>query len=117
MIGHSSCLHKLVITCPKTLLPPKQQVFGVKLDNDNRAPELMIKCINEIEKRGFKNIKGIYQIHGNRTQVTRICSSFESGSQLVDLNDSNCHDIANVVKIFLNAVIIHYTLYIIHYTS
>ncbi|KPM10036.1 Rho GTPase activating protein-like protein [Sarcoptes scabiei] len=93
----------MTIICPKSPLPPKSSVFNLELDSlpiDEMVPLLIIKCINEIERRSM-NRPGIYRMTGVASRVEKLLKSFESGPHLIDLSDVNVNDLTSVVKIFL----------------
>lgn len=96
----------MTIICPKSPLPPKSSVFNLELDSlpiDEMVPLLIIKCINEIERRSM-NRPGIYRMTGVASRVEKLLKSFESGPHLIDLSDVNVNDLTSVVKIFLREV-------------
>jgi len=104
LIGHRKCIRFLVIRCPRIDLPVKIDVFGVNLKEVVGLPQLMVICINELERRGFNKLKGIYRTSGNCHRVAQICASFQSGPQLIDLRDCSHNDVTDVIKIYLNKV-------------
>lgn len=104
LAGHRRCFQFLMIKCNYKPLSEKEKVFGVELFEVGQIPEVLVSCIREAERRGYKNIKGIYRIGGNKHNVTRIRSSFENGPYLVDLRKVPCYDIGEIVKLYLSEV-------------
>lgn len=101
---HRKCLVNLKIFCAHKKLPKKMTVFGVTLSSQTSSdtdciPVIVAKCIAEIDGRGRK-IKGLYRVSGVKSQVERLCQSFENGPDLVDLSDVHPNVIANVLKLY-----------------
>ena len=88
-------------------MPPRLAVFGLNISADNQVSEILAVCIGEIEKRPINRLKLIYKTEANRTVVDNLCLSFEFGPHLVDLSQTNVHDIAGVVKEYLVRVNIY----------
>ncbi|XP_067137055.1 rho GTPase-activating protein 45-like isoform X2 [Centruroides vittatus] len=102
---HKKCLEVLALQCGHKRLPNKMTTFGVELTTHaeklgGRIPHIITKCVNEIENRGLL-IKGIYRVSGVKSRVEKLCQSFESGADLVDLTDAHPNVIANVLKLYL----------------
>lgn len=102
---HKKCLEVLALQCGHKRLPHKMTTFGVELVTHaerlgGKIPHIITKCVNEIENRGLF-IKGIYRVSGVKSRVEKLCQSFESGAELVDLTDVHPNVIANVLKLYL----------------
>ena len=106
LASHKKCLENLTIQCGHVKLPRRMTTFGVSLTaqtGENEVPLIVQKCIEEIDNRG-STIKGIYRVSGVKSRVEKLCQSFESGHELVDLSSSPPNVIANVLKLYLRQV-------------
>ena len=104
LAAHKKCLETLTIQCGHVKLPRKMTTFGVPLSSQGQdIPLIVTKCINEIDSRGC-DIKGIYRVSGVKSRVEKLCQSFESGHDLVDLSSTPANVIANVLKLYLRQV-------------
>ncbi|CAG2117095.1 unnamed protein product, partial [Medioppia subpectinata] len=99
---HKKCLETLTIQCGHVKLPRRMTTFGVALSaqSDSDVPLIVKKCIEEIDSRGI-TIKGIYRVSGVKSRVEKLCQSFESGHDLVDLSSTPPNVVANVLKLYL----------------
>ncbi|XP_054157573.1 rho GTPase-activating protein 45-like [Oppia nitens] len=101
--SHKKCLETLTIQCGHVKLPRRMTTFGVALSaqsDNSEVPLIVKKCIEEIDERG-STIKGIYRVSGVKSRVEKLCQSFESGQNLVDLSSTPPNVIANVLKLYL----------------
>ncbi|KAI1280750.1 Rho GTPase-activating protein 45 [Halotydeus destructor] len=98
---HKKCLETLRIKCGHKRLMRKMTTFGVplSLQRVDSVPYIVVKCISEIDCKGY-GIKGLYRVSGVKSQVERLCQSFENGAELVDLSDVQPNVIANVLKLY-----------------
>ena len=106
LASHKKCLETLTIQCGHVKLPRRMTTFGVPLSaqsDNNEVPLIVQKCIEEIDSRG-STIKGIYRVSGVKSRVEKLCQSFESGHELVDLSSTPPNVIANVLKLYLRQV-------------
>jgi hypothetical protein len=63
------------------------------------VPLIIVRCIEAVEKRGM-SYEGIYRKSGGATQMKLIQTSFESGSEPIDLEDYELiNDICSVTSI------------------
>ncbi|KAG1136911.1 hypothetical protein G6F37_011638 [Rhizopus arrhizus] len=63
------------------------------------VPLIIVRCIEAVEKRGM-SYEGIYRKSGGATQMKMIQTSFESGSEPIDLEDYELiNDICSVTSI------------------
>ncbi|XP_055975449.1 GEM-interacting protein [Sorex fumeus] len=102
---HKRCLETLLILCGHRRLPARLALFGVDFlqlprDSPEEVPFLVTRCTAEMEQRGL-NVQGIYRVSGSRVRMERLCQAFENGRALVDLSGHSPHDIAGVLKRFL----------------
>ncbi|CAG2167076.1 unnamed protein product [Oppiella nova] len=106
--SHKKCLETLAIQCGHVKLPRRMTTFGVALNaqTNSDVPLILKKCVQEIDTRG-SNIKGIYRVSGVKSRVEKLCQSFESGQDLVDLSSTPPNVIANVLKLYLRQVCVH----------
>lgn len=75
--------------------------FGIDLkSHSDEIPYIVVKCISELDKRGISS-KGIYRVSGVKSRVEKLCQTFESGADLVDISDVPPNIIANVLKLYL----------------
>ena len=103
---HKKCLESLNIQCGHVKLARRMTTFGVALtaqSNNNEVPLIVQKCVEEIDGRG-STIKGIYRVSGVKSRVEKLCQSFESGHELVDLSATPPNVVANVLKLYLRQV-------------
>ncbi|KAG0242484.1 rho GTPase-activating protein [Actinomortierella wolfii] len=84
----------------------RKSVFGVELRHlmpDGRIPDIVEKCITEIEKRGLDEV-GIYRVPGAVSAINKLCAAFNEDSAAVDLESDEWKDInvvAGALKQFL----------------
>ncbi|KAF9976785.1 rho GTPase-activating protein [Actinomortierella ambigua] len=84
----------------------RKSVFGVELRHlmpDGRIPEIVEKCISEIEKRGLDEV-GIYRVPGAVSAINKLRTAFNTDSAAVDLESDEWKDInvvAGALKQFL----------------
>nr|XP_046918524.1 rho GTPase-activating protein 45-like isoform X3 [Dermatophagoides farinae] len=101
LAGHKKCLQNLYVTCPNKVMPPRLAVFGLEISDNNQISDVLHTCIIEIEKRPIHQLRGIYKLDGDSTNIEKLCLSFEFGSHLIDISQISPHDIAGVVKHYL----------------
>uniref|UniRef100_UPI00358EF819 rho GTPase-activating protein 45-like isoform X2 n=1 Tax=Myxine glutinosa TaxID=7769 RepID=UPI00358EF819 len=121
---HRRCLQTLALRCGGHPVGGRLQLFGrpllpgpprpsgspvhlaspgatnSSLPGSPMPPFLICVCVAEIESRAL-NLKGIYRLSGSKARVERLCQSFESGAQSVELSQASPHDVCNVLKLFL----------------
>ncbi|KAF9165179.1 rho GTPase-activating protein [Actinomortierella ambigua] len=84
----------------------RKSVFGVELRHlmpDGRVPDIVEKCITEIEKRGLDEV-GIYRVPGAVSAINKLRTAFNTNSAAVDLESDEWKDInvvAGALKQFL----------------
>ncbi|RWS13755.1 minor histocompatibility protein HA-1-like protein [Dinothrombium tinctorium] len=104
--GHKRCLRETVIECSLTYRLHEFRynfdIFGGDLNHfEGRIPEVIFKCVFELESRGFSRLQSIYKIKGNSTVVNMLVKSFSIAPNLVDLTEIDAYDIAAVLKRYL----------------
>lgn len=103
LASHKKCLEVLSIQCGHVKLPRKMRTFAVSLTSFDHIPLIVVKCVREIERRGA-TIKGIYRVSGVKSRVEKLCQSFETCYDLVDLSSQPPNVIANVLKLYFRQV-------------
>lgn len=104
IFSHSKCLRSSIIICGQKPLPRKlSPIFGVPLDSLDRVPYIVIKCCQEIEKRGYA-VKGIYRVNGHTARIRKLVRAMELGPSLVNISDSHVNDLTNVLKEYFRSL-------------
>ncbi|XP_066530396.1 GEM-interacting protein isoform X2 [Hoplias malabaricus] len=79
-------------------------LFGVDFsllsrDHQQNVPFIVHRCTEEIESRAL-TIQGVYRVSGSKPRILKLCHSFETQKEQVDLSDLSPHDITSVLKYF-----------------
>ncbi|CAH8458265.1 unnamed protein product [Heterobilharzia americana] len=106
--AHKRCADLVPCDCVPDIKQMKR-VFGVDLTNlaraENKAvPTLLIKCIQEIERRGGLSCEGLYRIPGNYDLVEELRIEFDKDPELANITESRVRDInalTSLIKSFL----------------
>uniref|UniRef100_A0A5K3ESY6 Beta-chimaerin n=2 Tax=Mesocestoides corti TaxID=53468 RepID=A0A5K3ESY6_MESCO len=100
------------ISVPNDCLPDMKRlkrVFGVDLTSlvraENRTvPQVLVKCITELERRGGLMTEGVYRVPGNQEIVEDFRIALDKDCESVDLSEKRCSDlntITSLIKSFL----------------
>nr|CAH8825259.1 unnamed protein product [Trichobilharzia regenti] len=106
--AHKRCADLVPCDCVPDIKQMKR-VFGVDLTNlaraENKAvPTLLIKCIQEIERRGGLFCEGLYRIPGNYDLVEELRIEFDKDPELANISEARVRDInalTSLIKSFL----------------
>uniref|UniRef100_A0A4W3H344 Phorbol-ester/DAG-type domain-containing protein n=1 Tax=Callorhinchus milii TaxID=7868 RepID=A0A4W3H344_CALMI len=90
---HRKCLESVAILCGHRKLQGKVCLFGVDFAQAPRTtpgeiPFIIRKCTAEIESRAL-GLQGIYRVSGSKVRVSKLCQSFESGRELIDMSENS----------------------------
>ncbi|KAH9285119.1 N-chimaerin [Echinococcus granulosus] len=100
------------LSVPNDCLPDMKRlkrVFGVDLTSlvraENRTvPQVLVKCITELERRGGLVAEGVYRVPGNQEIVEDFRIALDKDCESVDLSEKRCNDlntITSLIKSFL----------------
>ncbi|CAH8482670.1 unnamed protein product [Schistosoma rodhaini] len=106
--AHKRCADLVPCDCVPDIKQMKR-VFGVDLTNLARAenktvPTLLIKCIQEVERRDGLCCEGLYRIPGNYDLVEELRTEFDKDPELANVSESRVRDInvlTSLIKSFL----------------
>ncbi|XP_041091749.1 GEM-interacting protein-like isoform X2 [Polyodon spathula] len=102
---HRKCLELCVPECESRKLGAQGGVFGVDFALVPRrfpeeVPFIVRRCTAEIESRAL-GVQGVYRVSGAKPRIQKLCQSFESQREEVELSEHSPHDITGVLKHFL----------------
>ncbi|XP_058864114.1 GEM-interacting protein-like isoform X2 [Acipenser ruthenus] len=102
---HRKCLELCVQECEDRKLGAQGGVFGVEFALVPRGfpeevPFIVRRCTAEIESRAL-GVQGVYRVSGAKPRIQKLCQSFESQREQVELSEHSPHDITGVLKHFL----------------
>ncbi|XP_017280918.1 GEM-interacting protein isoform X2 [Kryptolebias marmoratus] len=97
---HRKCMEVCQLECENK----KGTVFGVDLsvllrDIPDEVPFVVVHCTSEIENRAL-SVQGVYRVSGSKPRIQKLCQSFETQKEQVDLSDLSPHDITSILKHF-----------------
>ncbi|KAK5612242.1 hypothetical protein CRENBAI_018759 [Crenichthys baileyi] len=97
---HRKCMEVCQLECEQK----KGTVFGVDLsvilqDRPDEVPFVVRCCTSEIESRAL-SVQGIYRVSGSKPRIQKLCQTFETQKDQVDLSDLSPHDITSILKHF-----------------
>ncbi|XP_013880185.1 GEM-interacting protein isoform X3 [Austrofundulus limnaeus] len=97
---HRKCMEMCQLECENK----KGTVFGVDLsvllrDRPDEVPFVVMHCTSEIENRAL-SVQGVYRVSGAKPRIQKLCQSFETQKEQVDLSDLSPHDITSILKHF-----------------
>ncbi|CAH8482710.1 unnamed protein product [Schistosoma haematobium] len=106
--AHKRCADLVPCDCVPDIKQMKR-VFGVDLTNLARAenktvPTLLIKCIQEVERRDGLRCEGLYRIPGNYDLVEELRTEFDKDPELANVSEARVRDInvlTSLIKSFL----------------
>ncbi|KAH8850664.1 N-chimaerin isoform 1 [Schistosoma japonicum] len=106
--AHKRCADLVPCDCVPDIKQMKR-VFGVDLTNlaraENKAvPTLLIKCIQEVERRGGLFCEGLYRVPGNYDLVEELRTEFDKDPELANISEARVRDInvlTSLIKSFL----------------
>ncbi|CAH8460885.1 unnamed protein product [Schistosoma turkestanicum] len=106
--AHKRCADLVPCDCVPDIKQMKR-VFGVDLTNlaraENKAvPTLLIKCIQEVERRDGLFCEGLYRIPGNYDLVEELRTEFDKDPELANVSEVRVRDInvlTSLIKSFL----------------
>ncbi|CAI2723833.1 unnamed protein product [Schistosoma spindalis] len=106
--AHKRCADLVPCDCVPDIKQMKR-VFGVDLTNLARAenktvPTLLIKCIQEVERRDGLCCEGLYRIPGNYDLVEELRTEFDKDPELANVSEARVRDInvlTSLIKSFL----------------
>ncbi|KAM4535585.1 GEM-interacting protein isoform 1-T1 [Fundulus diaphanus] len=98
---HRKCMEVCQLECEQK----KGTVFGVDLsvilqDRPDEVPFVVRCCTSEIESRAL-SVQGVYRVSGSKPRIQKLCQTFETQKDQVDLSDLSPHDITSILKHFL----------------
>uniref|UniRef100_A0A096M775 GEM interacting protein n=1 Tax=Poecilia formosa TaxID=48698 RepID=A0A096M775_POEFO len=97
---HRKCMEVCQLECEQK----KGTVFGVDLsvilqDTPDEVPFVVRCCTNEIESRAL-SVQGVYRVSGSKPRIQKLCQTFETQKDQVDLSEHSPHDITSILKHF-----------------
>ncbi|XP_015243908.1 PREDICTED: GEM-interacting protein isoform X1 [Cyprinodon variegatus] len=97
---HRKCMEVCQLECEQR----KGTVFGVDLsvilqDRPDEVPFVVRCCTSEIESRAL-SVQGVYRVSGSKPRIQKLCQTFETQKDQVDLSDLSPHDITSILKHF-----------------
>ncbi|XP_043955580.1 GEM-interacting protein isoform X2 [Gambusia affinis] len=97
---HRKCMEVCQLECEQK----KGTVFGVDLsvilqDRPDDVPFVVRCCTSEIESRAL-SVQGVYRVSGAKPRIQKLCQTFETHKDQVDLSDHSPHDITSILKHF-----------------
>lgn len=106
--GHRKCLKSTLVECPECPILQNEinePIFGQNLaDVREMVPLLLVKCVQELEDRGFDNLQFLYESDGSLADVARVVRAFDFAAEFVDLSEVTYYTIGSVLKRYLYEV-------------
>ncbi|GFU16184.1 rac GTPase-activating protein 1 [Nephila pilipes] len=102
MICHPECKEHCPLPCLPISLSQQNSIVTVADYTSLRIPSIMIRCINEIESRGLKDV-GLYRMSGTEREVKDLKEKLLKGKNL-NLNKVDVHVICGAMKEFLRSL-------------
>ncbi|KAM9494040.1 GEM-interacting protein [Clarias gariepinus] len=99
-IVHRKCLDLCQTECERRM----GVLFGVEFsmlprEQPQDVPFIVQRCTEEIESRAL-TVQGVYRVSGSKPRILKLCYTFETQKDQVDLSDISPHDITSVLKHF-----------------
>ncbi|XP_034046437.1 GEM-interacting protein [Thalassophryne amazonica] len=97
---HRKCTEVCQLKCEHR----KGIVFGADLSllprsTPDEVPFVVRHCTSEIERRAL-SVQGVYRVSGSKPRIQKLCQTFETQKEQVDLSDVSPHDITSIIKYF-----------------
>ncbi|XP_076866132.1 GEM-interacting protein isoform X2 [Brachyhypopomus gauderio] len=97
---HRKCLDLCQTECENR----RGNLFGVEFSQLPREqahdiPFIVQVCTREIETRAL-TVQGVYRVSGSKPRILKLCYTFETQKDQVDLSDVSPHDITSLLKHF-----------------
>ncbi|KAK3532607.1 hypothetical protein QTP86_026220 [Hemibagrus guttatus] len=100
LMVHRKCLDLCQTECERR----RGYLFGVEFsmlprDQPQDVPFIVQRCTEELESRAL-TVQGVYRVSGSKPRILKLCHTFETQKDQVDLSDLSPHDITSVLKLF-----------------
>ncbi|CAG9859856.1 unnamed protein product [Phyllotreta striolata] len=108
LMCHPDCMPLMPLPCIPAMNTPSSKKFtGTVADytptSAPMVPSLIVHCVNEIEKRGLKEI-GLYRVPGSEKDVKSLKEKFLSSSLSPNLKNEDVYVICGCIKDFLRSL-------------